>query len=1385
MKKITLLLSFFLFVALGLSAQATYTEEFTTANIGASYVNGTYTGVNDIEWTYVHARDEGDYAIEGGGVMLRRVDESSSLSATFTNGISEFSFQYRKAYTAAKTRTYKVDVTNNGVTTTYDIPDFGGGSGAQTNVETFSKTALNLTGEVTIKIYASGSKGNQQATFDNFSWTEYAGTTDPTITVTSPEAGDSWEHGSNHNITWTYANIASTATVNINLYKNDVLTESLATGVTINDGSWTWNNISSSIVAGSDYKIKIEEATSPATGTSGVFSITAPIPTITVSAPAAGAYFGSGSQEVIEFTTANLTGTTVKIEYTIAASTAPDWQLVATGVALTASPYTWNVPANIANNDCQIRITEEGVATPTVGTSGTFNIVESVADLATLRTKTQGNVYKYTGTALVTYKVFNGYRNQMYIQDATAAILIDDNIQGTGSFDPGVITTPYAAGDGMTGLKGKLNEFGNMLQFQPVVDPGAPVTAGFTIDPQVVTIAQLTTNFDDYEAKLIKLENVNFSNPTGNFADGKTYSIADNNTPAGTFDFRTTFYGVDYIGTAIPSAAMDMVAIPNATSAGNFVTSRNQADFIISSDPFFNVTAPAAGDSWQQGTTHAITWDYANITATSVDILLYKGGVYSKDLKLNEPIGNKSWNWNIPADQTIGNDYTVVIAAGGTTEYSSGQFSIIAPIPVPKIFISEYTEGAQGNNTKAIEIYNGTGGTIDLSKLTVEQYNSGTSGQIYTLDGFTGNLAAGDVYTICNLAASADIKKYCDLSTNNSVMSFNGDDALVIKYDGVICDVFGDISTTPPTTGPWTVGTGTTKDQTLLRKPNITQGNTTNQGSFINEEWEIMADDYYSNIGGFGAVLTQDAVTGDITYDIPVSDYTKYSIILNQNTLNVTANLEAIDNIVVKSAGETTFTIKPDGHLKVAGNLFCKTPNTDPASTTATAAFNIESGEVGTSVKTGTLIHNFTASGNIQRYITGDEGAANVNATKYHGVSVPLVSSANPQSGLFMGSYLYRYSEVDGEWKGMGPDIGNPLNVKEGYLIYYPGANTTYNFAGTFNHGEFTIPYTSSCANLNYKGFNFIPNPYPSNIKFSDINIPANLTNGFWVWSAETGNYWAYNDAVGTGTTPLGSDLISIGQAFFVRASGSGTLTLNNDCRKGGYISFYGTGNQPNTLRITANGNQLQDEILFVFDNQWNLGSDEGDMLKMYGSEEAPQLSSINEDNKKLTLNTLPLNRYETIIPLSFTLNASTQVEFVADNSSLQSDITPFLVDKKANRTVNLRQNPVYTFNHENTDSDNRFELKFVNAVYSTPFDLVDENVIYVNSNNQLVISVPSMQNTKTLINVYDMQGKLVSSNSLFLTDTFVTEAPFVPGIYMVSVSNSTQAVNKKIVVTR
>jgi hypothetical protein len=152
------------------SSTTTFTETFET-NIGASYVNGTFTGVNDIVWTYVHARNVDTYPITGTGILLRRSDEPSSLSATFANGIVSFSFQYRKAYTGATERTYIVQVTHNSVTTDYTIPGFGSGTGASETVGTFSLT-LNLPGTVTIKIVAVGPTGNQQAVFDNFVWVQ-------------------------------------------------------------------------------------------------------------------------------------------------------------------------------------------------------------------------------------------------------------------------------------------------------------------------------------------------------------------------------------------------------------------------------------------------------------------------------------------------------------------------------------------------------------------------------------------------------------------------------------------------------------------------------------------------------------------------------------------------------------------------------------------------------------------------------------------------------------------------------------------------------------------------------------------------------------------------------------------------------------------------------------------------------------------------------------------------------------------------------------------------------------------------------------------------------------------------------------------------------------
>ncbi|MBM4404223.1 MAG: endonuclease, partial [Candidatus Cloacimonetes bacterium] len=194
-----------------------------------------------------------------------------------------------------------------------------------------------------------------------------------------------------------------------------------------------------------------------------------------------------------------------------------------------------------------------------------------VSTIAQLRGSSIGSVYTLTGEAVLTFK--QTFRNQKYIQDGTAAILIDDN--------SGVITTAYNLNDGITGITGTLGTFGGMLQFVPTRDPGAATSSGNTIVPQEISLAQLLSNFEDYESELVKVLSVSFSS-TGNFANGIVYLMNDGVTD---FNFRTTFYDVDYIGTAIPTIAKNIIGLPNSRTEGNFFTARNLADFSDATAP--------------------------------------------------------------------------------------------------------------------------------------------------------------------------------------------------------------------------------------------------------------------------------------------------------------------------------------------------------------------------------------------------------------------------------------------------------------------------------------------------------------------------------------------------------------------------------------------------------------------------------------------------------------------------------------------------------------------------------------------------------------------------------------------------------------------------------
>lgn len=227
-------------------------------------------------------------------------------------------------------------------------------------------------------------------------------------------------------------------------------------------------------------------------------------------------------------------------------------------------------------------IIHESAETSNVLISLSGSVSAGISNISALRAMPTGTtVYTLTGEAILTFQ--QSFRNQKFIQDATAAILIDDF--------SGIITTAYQVGDGITGISGTLGLFGGMLQFVPTANPAPASSSGNVIIPQAISLSELVNNFEAYESELVKVLGVNFVE-SGTFANGIMYNITDGTA---SFPFRTTFYDVDYIGTEIPATTKDIVGIPNSrVTEANLFTARKLADF---SDP-----APAIPTTLSFGT---------------------------------------------------------------------------------------------------------------------------------------------------------------------------------------------------------------------------------------------------------------------------------------------------------------------------------------------------------------------------------------------------------------------------------------------------------------------------------------------------------------------------------------------------------------------------------------------------------------------------------------------------------------------------------------------------------------------------------------------------------------------------------------------------------------
>ena len=325
-------------------------------------------------------------------------------------------------------------------------------------------------------------------------------------------------------------------------------------------------------------------------------------------------------------------------------------------------------------------------------------------------------------------------------------------------------------------------------------------------------------------------------------------------------------------------------------------------------------------------------------------------------------------NGTLSATQVDGGSSDNCSVANLSIDNSTFDCSDIAVNPViSELFISEYVEGSGVN--KAIEIYNGTGATVDLAAggYVIDVYFNGNSSSSLTIP-LTGSVADGDVYVVSDDGASLPVLLQADQTTTSNL--WNGNDAIVLRRGPFNLDIFGNIGDGNVWTAP---GGFSTANTTLRRKGTITAGVTvdpsgTGSNSFttLGTEWDLFANNDVSGIGSH-SILTTSAPqvvltvtdpsgnTATCTTTVTVEDNIAPNAVCQNATVqlddngNATLSAAQVDGGSTDACGIASLSVAPTAYscadIATGGTATLTVTDVNGNSSTCTASITVEDNE--------------------------------------------------------------------------------------------------------------------------------------------------------------------------------------------------------------------------------------------------------------------------------------------------------------------------------------------------------------------------------------------------------------------------------------------------------
>ncbi|MFD2917474.1 T9SS type A sorting domain-containing protein [Psychroserpens luteus] len=366
--------------------------------------------------------------------------------------------------------------------------------------------------------------------------------------------------------------------------------------------------------------------------------------------------------------------------------------------------------------------------------------------------------------------------------------------------------------------------------------------------------------------------------------------------------------------------------------------------------------------------------------------------------------------------------------------------------------------------------------------------------------------------------------------------------------------------------------------------------------------------------------------------------------------------------------------------------------------------------------------------------------------------------------------------------------------------IGYRAASTddgNFIFTGTVNKTDKAIPIVSS--GTGNTEWNLIGNPYPSYITLSEF-----LSQNGSVFTIERSGVYGYGGDASTGWTIWNqafSDfnpdaLIAPGQGFLVTSkSASETVNFTTGMRSSGDTDDFIEDERSSTvinisqlkLQITNSTKMFNTD--FYFNDTATLGLNPGYDSGLLGSvDDFALYSHLVEENTGLALGIQTLNNTnlstEVIIPLGVNANQGEQLTFSIAESTLASSVNVYLEDNLANTSTLLTTGDYILTPNTNLSGTGRFFLRFTEEALSTVENSFNNLNIYTSkATKEIVVNGQLAENT--MCNIYDVQGRLVSTTQLNYTtlENRINISTVSTGIYIVKLQSNNLEKTQKLII--